>query len=74
LNGKAWGAVFVVVGLSLAACGWKLMKAAELPEGTTGFTGVGPNRRGLVLFAGNALLIVGLILAVLISSFFFIGG
>jgi hypothetical protein len=74
LNGKAWGGLCVVAGLALAAAGWKLMKSAELPEGTTGFTGVAPSRRGLTIFAGNALLIVGLVLAVIVSSFFFIGG
>jgi len=74
LSGKIWGSVCVVLGLALAAGGWKVIKAAEPPEGTTGFSGVAPNRRGLALFAGNVMLIVGLILAALISSFFFIGG
>ena len=74
MTGRAWGCVFVVGGLALAAGGWKLIKSQEHPEGTTGFEGVAPNRRGLVIMAGYGALILGLILALLISSFFFIGG
>lgn len=74
MNGKAWGAVCLTAGLSLSVAGWKLLKAQELPPGTTGFSGVTPNRRGLAIAAGYGLLVVGLILAALISSFFFIGG
>jgi hypothetical protein len=74
LNGKAWGVLCVAAGLTMSVAGWKLMKSAELPEGTTGFSGVAPNRRGLTILAGNVLLIAGLILAAIIGSFFFIGG
>ena len=58
----------------MAFAGYKLTRSQEQPEGTTGFEGVGPNRRGLVMLLGNGLLMLGLVLAVIISSFFFIGG
>lgn len=74
MNGKAWGCVFAVGGLALAAAGWKLIKSQDLPEGAAGFEGVGLSRRGLVILAGYFLLMFGLVLAVIISSFFFIGG
>ena len=74
MNSKTWGALCVVLGLALAAAGWKLLKSAEHPEGTTGFSGIAPNRRGLTILAGNVLLIAGLILAAIVGSFFFIGG
>lgn len=74
MSGRVWGAVCVVGGLSMAAAGYKLVRSQELPEGTTGFQGVAPNRRGLAALAGYGLLMLGLILAVIISSFFFIGG
>lgn len=75
MNGKVWGAVFLIGGLSMAAAGWKLLKAAELPPGAAGFSSfVTPGKRGLIQLAGNGLLILGLILAFIISSFFFVGG
>ena len=74
MNGKAWGVVCVVAGLSTAYGGYKLIQSQEHPPGTAGFEGPGLNRRGLLMLVGNACLGLGLILAVIISSFFFIGG
>jgi hypothetical protein len=74
VSGKAWGAACVLAGLALAAGGWKVLKSQEHPPGTTGFEGLAPNRRGLALAAGYGMLILGLVLSVLIGSFFFIGG
>lgn len=74
MNGKAWGAVCVVAGLGLAFAGHKLTRSQEPPPGATGFEGVGVTRRGWVILAGNGLLMLGLVLAVIVSSFFFIGG
>ncbi|HEX4047346.1 MAG TPA: hypothetical protein VH309_05905 [Elusimicrobiota bacterium] len=74
MNGKAGGAACVVAGLGLAAAGWRLIKSQEHPESTTGFEGPGLNRRGALMLLGNVLLGLGLVIAVIISSFFFIGG
>jgi len=74
MNGKAWGVVCIVVGLSTAYAGFRLIQSQEHPPGTTGFEGPWINRRGLLMLAGYSLLGVGLILAVIFSSFFFIGG
>jgi hypothetical protein len=74
MNGRAWGIVCAVSGLALAFSGWKLKKSQEHPVGTTGFEGPGLNRRGLLMLSGEALLILGLILASIIAALFFIGG
>lgn len=74
MNGRAWGAVCVAAGLGLAVGGWKLVSSQEHPAGTSGFEGAAPNRRGLAIAAGYGMLVFGLILAVIVSSFFFIGG
>jgi hypothetical protein len=74
MNGKAWGAVCVVAGLSAAFGGYKLIRSQEHPAGTTGFEGPALNRRGVLMVIGDILLGLGLVLAVIISSFFFIGG
>lgn len=74
MSGHLWGAVCVVAGLAMAFAGYRLTRSQERPEGSTGFEGVGVTRRGWVILAGNALLMLGLVIAVIISSFFFIGG
>jgi hypothetical protein len=74
MSGKAWGGICIFAGLSLAYGGWRLVKSQEHPAGTTGFEGPGLNGRGCIMMAGSALLVLGLILAIIISSFFFIGG
>lgn len=74
MSGKAWGSVCAAAGLGLACAGWRLIRSQELPEGATGFSGPGLDARGLRVMLGNALLVFGLILAFIVSSFFFIGG
>jgi hypothetical protein len=74
LNGKVWGLARILAGLSLAYGGWRLIESQEHPAGTTGFEGPGLNRRGLLMLAGYALLILGLILAIIFSAFIFMGG
>ncbi|MFI5345047.1 MAG: hypothetical protein ACHQ51_01615 [Elusimicrobiota bacterium] len=74
MNGKAWGAFCLVAGFATAFGGYRLIRSQEHPAGTTGFEGPSLNRRGLVMLLGNLLLALGLVVAVIISSFFFIGG
>ncbi|MDE2142105.1 MAG: hypothetical protein KGJ84_06820 [Elusimicrobia bacterium] len=74
MNGKAWGWVCVGTGLATSFSGYQLIRSQEHPSGTTGFEGPRINRRGVVILMGNLLLAFGLAVAVIISSFFFIGG
>lgn len=74
MSGKACGAACIIAGASLTYAGWRLVKSQEHPAGTAGFEGPGLNRRGWLMMLGNVLLGLGLILAIIFSSFFFIGG
>jgi hypothetical protein len=74
MNGRIGGLACVVAGLSLAYAGGSLIKSQEHPAGTTGFEGPRLNGRGWLTLAGYALLALGLILAIIFSAFFFIGG
>jgi hypothetical protein len=74
MSGRSWGIACVAAGLSMAYGGWRLVKSQEHPAGTAGFEGPGLNRRGWLMMTGDALLALGLILAIIVSSFFFIGG
>lgn len=74
MSGKIWGTVCIVAGLATAYGGIRLIQSQEHPPGTTGFEGPWINRRGLLMMLGNILLAIGLTVAVIISSFFFIGG
>jgi hypothetical protein len=74
MNGKYWGVACIVAGLAMAYGGMRIIKSQEHPPGTTGFEGPWLNRRGMIMMVGDGLLILGLVLAIIFSSFFFIGG
>jgi len=69
---KLYGALCILLGGGMAAAGYWILRPYERKAGSTGFAGPIFSRQLLVVAAGNLLVILGLITAVIFGAIFFL--
>lgn len=70
MESKWWGVLCVVVGLALAAAGYRILQRYARPPGVTGFAGPILSRHTLIVMAAVFLVLVGLIVAIVFGLIF----
>lgn len=70
MGSKWWGVLCVVVGLAMAAAGYRILQRYERPPGVTGFAGPIVSQHTLIIVAAQFLLVVGLLLAMVFGLIF----